>query len=99
MHCVHDLTNIFLSFAYFQGQVLVDAMYEILPEIPNMTVYLQGKTDEQKPPPFLSFHHTMSRMTSGPVGSALRKKVNLFMPAVFIYTSGTTCELITVMPT
>ena len=99
MHCIHDLSNIFLLFAYFQGQVLVDAVYEILPEIPNMTVYLQGKTDEQKPPPFLSFQHIMSSMTSGPVDSTLRKKVNLFMPAVFIYTSGTTGELITVMPT
>ena len=64
-----------------------------------MTVYLQGKTDEQKPPPFLSFQHIMSRMTSGPVDSTLRKKVNLFMPAVFIYTSGTTGEQITVVPT
>ena len=59
-----------------------------------MTVYLQGKTDEQKPPPFLSFQHIMSRMTSGPVDNTLRKKVNLFIPAVFIYTSGTTGELI-----
>ena len=75
-----------------QGQALVDAVYEVLPEIPDITVYLQGKTDEQKPPPFFSFETIMSRMSQGPVDRSLRKHINLLTPAVYIYTSGTTGE-------
>ena len=73
-----------------EGQVLVDAVYEILPEIPDISIYLQGSTDEQKQPPFCSFQKIMSAMPNNSIDRAVRKSVTYATPAVYIYTSGTT---------
>ena len=72
------------------GPALVDAVHEVLPDIPTVSVYLQGPADGKAPLPFISFSTVMERMSDGPVDKSLRKHVRLTTPAIYIFTSGTT---------
>lgn len=73
-----------------QGDELTQAVQEVLPELRDVTVYVQGGAIEQKPPPFLSFDLVMSRVSSDGIDKSVRNHVLPFTTNVFIYTSGTT---------
>ena len=72
------------------GEALVDAVQEILPDIPGVSIYLQGHVDEFKSPLFHSFTDVMSLMPEEPIEKSARDHVTFLTPAIFIYTSGTT---------
>ncbi|XP_060586557.1 long-chain fatty acid transport protein 2-like isoform X2 [Ruditapes philippinarum] len=73
-----------------EGDGLVEAVMDILPEIPDVAVYVCGKTGEEKPPSFMSFDVVMTRMSTDRIDRSVRKHVLPFSPNVYIYTSGTT---------
>ena len=62
----------------------------MLPDIPSVSVYLQGHVDEVKSPLFHSFTDVMSLVPEAPIEKSVRSHVTFLTPAIFIYTSGTT---------
>ena len=72
------------------GETLVDAIQEVLSDIPNVSIYLQGQINELKSPRFGSFTDVMPLMSEAQIEKSVREQVTFLTPAIFIYTSGTT---------
>ena len=75
---------------------MVEAVAEVIDDLPGTKVYVQGCPKDKLPKDFESFHDVMEEMSCDNVDSDVRKDIKFYDPAVYIYTSGTTGGLISV---
>ncbi|XP_060064120.1 long-chain fatty acid transport protein 2-like [Ylistrum balloti] len=73
------------------GEGLLESVNEIRHNLSeNLPIYVQGRSQSELPPGYLSLDHAMERTLPLPVSKHLRSHVTLMSPLCYIYTSGTT---------
>lgn len=73
-----------------EGIDLEKAIEEILPELPEVTVYFQGPADHPVPHRFKSFHELTNSFSADPIDKTQRPSIEATDILAYIYTSGTT---------
>ena len=69
---------------------MIEAVGEIIDDLPGNDVYVQGCSYDKLPKNFESFHDIMSEMSADNIDKEIRKDVKALEGASCVFTSGTT---------
>ncbi|XP_045216351.2 long-chain fatty acid transport protein 2-like [Mercenaria mercenaria] len=69
---------------------LISAVNDLLSDLPDANVYVQGSTSTSLPPRFVSIQSKLNNASSSEIDVTLRSEQKSMDPVLYIFTSGTT---------